>query len=506
MHRNELLKLSTLNTHWSAVTALTSLLPGLRSDLMAKISARLSLLISNTSDDSAVRVVQGVGSHPFTGSVRLLPRCLAIFTSLALATSAFANSNTTTSAPANWGATAPTMADRPDTSWTRRFNKQADVIATGDINAAIARCDQIVGRGNYCSVALSTSTSSTPFTISRSQTKVFAPPAGQPLRAASGKPSIFIGSNISQIVIENLRLAGIRSGNQPVYGIMISGSSIEDIVLRNNRFYDFDSDISAHGIIVLGSGTDNAQRIHNVTIDQNQMTNMRTGASESIAVNGNVSNWVISNNRLTNLNNIAIDAIGGEGTAPPVTFAGRVMPHPLDAARIGWIENNVVDRMSTRDNPAYGNQRSWAGAIYVDGGRRISVTGNRVTNTPWAYDIGAENCVTTENIVMRNNVAANSYYGDLRIGGYASTGYLADTIDCDPHSTEDINEGHGYVRRITVAGNRFQSSATTQSQILVEYRTTESIIAEPGLEAVNAQFEQHNLHPQGDDNAYRITE
>lgn len=451
--------------------------------------------------DSAQGCSSDSAPSGITGHILFLLLCLTLISLSASSTYA-----SETSALANWGATAPDAANRPDTNWTRRFNHKPDVIANGDINAAINRCDHVVGRGNYCSVSVSSSVTGQPFYVSRSRTRVFAPAAGRPVRAVAGRASILIEANIRQVVIENLQLAGIRSGDQPVYGIMVSGSGIEDIVLRHNRIYSFDSNTSAHGIIVLGSGTTGAQRIRNITIDNNQLTNMRTGASESIAVNGNVSNWVISNNRLTNLNNIAIDAIGGEGTVPPVTVAGRVIPHPLDAARIGWIENNVVEQMSTRNNPAYGNQRSWAGAIYVDGGRNISITGNRVTNTPWAYDIGAENCVTTEHIVMRNNFAANSYYGDLRIGGYASTGYLAGTIACDPHSTEDINEGHGYVRRITIAGNRFQSSDTTQAPILVEYRTTDSVIAEPGLEAVNAELEQSNQRPSGDANAYRTSE
>jgi len=160
--------------------------------------------------------------------------------------------------------------------------------------------------------------------------------------------------------------------------------------------------------------------------------------------------------------------------------------------------------MSTLDNPAYGRERSWAGAIYVDGARDIAITGNKVDGAPWAYDIGAENCITAENITLRNNTASNSHFGDLRLGGYTETGYLADpSINCDPLNTEDANEGHGYVRRLTIAQNRFRSQSTALPQILVEYRTTESIVAEPG---VNSEPGIGNGLAVGDGNAIRTTE
>ena len=408
-------------------------------------------------------------------------------------------------AQARWGAESPDRADRPDLRWLTGFANTADVVATGNINVAIDQCDQKVGRNNYCVVELRTVEGSGPFSIDRSKTKIVASLPSQAIAAVPGQATISIGSNIQKVVIENLQLAGVRSDFKPVYAIVVSGSHIKDIVIRKNRIYNFDSHSSAHGIVVLGSGNSEAASIKQITIDQNHLHDMRTGSSESIAVNGNVSNWVISNNLIERINNIAIDAIGGEGTVAAATIDGRIVPSPLDAARIGWIENNVVDTMSTLGNPAYGGVRSWAGAIYVDGGRSISITGNTVRNSPWAYDIGAENCVIAEDITLRNNTASNSYFGDLRLGGYAKIGYLTanNSINCDPRNSLDINEGHGYVRRLTVAENRFESVNTTEARLLVEYRTTESIIAEPGLEPAPGAGDGKALY---DDNAYRVTE
>jgi len=411
----------------------------------------------------------------------------------------------TGSAQARWGAFEPSLTEKPATSWLSRFATKADVVATHSIANAIAQCDTTVGRNNYCVVELRESTKASAFTVNRSKTKIVATPQAAPINALPNQATVAIHSNTEKVLLENLTLVGTRSDQQPIYAIVVSGQNIRDIVIRKNRIYNYDSDASAHGIVILGSGATQEQRIHRITIDRNHLHDMRTGSSETIAINGNVSHWVISNNVIERVNNIAIDAIGGEGTAPPVVYKNRVLPGTIDAARNGWIEKNRVSSMSTSDNPAYGNKHSWAAAIYVDGGRSISIVGNSVKDTPWAFDIGAENCVITENITLRNNRAHGSHFGDLRLGGYSTTGFLAknNAISCDPRITKDINEGHGYVRRLTIADNHFLSANTLEPRILVEYRTTQSIIAEPGIEP------EHSLgdgSAAGDGNAYLTTE
>lgn len=137
-------------------------------------------------------------------------------------------------------------------------------------------------------------------------------------------------------------------------------------------------------------------------------------------VNGNVKNWDIISNTVSRVNNIAINAIGGEGTSPTQVVNGRTVPGQFDAARFGFIENNHVTTMSTLSNPSYGSRHSFAAGIYIDGARDIIINNNIVTDTPWAFEIGAENCVETSNILLHNNQATQSWFGDLLIGGNAS--------------------------------------------------------------------------------------
>jgi len=50
------------------------------------------------------------------------------------------------------------------------------------------------------------------------------------------------------------------------------------------------------------------------------------------------------------------------------------------------------------------------------------------------------------------------YYGDFILGGYDEIGYKEDSergraINCDPGTSIDDNEGHGYVENVTVRNN-----------------------------------------------------
>lgn len=110
-------------------------------------------------------------------------------------------------------------------------------------------------------------------------------------------------------------------------------------MIKNNRIHNFRSRANAHAIAVFGTGDSASKVISNIVIQGNDIRNMQTGASASIAINGNVSRWAVDGNYLKNINNIGIDAIGGEGTAPNKTINGRVLPGHLDAARWGWIIN-----------------------------------------------------------------------------------------------------------------------------------------------------------------------
>jgi len=405
------------------------------------------------------------------------------------------------SAVVEWGAVALGEGDRPDRTWLELFPSEPTVVAGSSIESAIDSCDGIVGNAGYCVVEVGDTTLTGTEYLSRSRTKIIGAAAGAMIESSGDGPFFEIGSDLSRITIEGLDLAGHTSDE--VFGIIVYGDSIDRLAFVDNSFSDFEGLSNAHGIAVFGTGGSEATAVRHVVIEGNTMTNMKTGSSESLAVNGNVTQWEIRDNVLTDLNNIGIDAIGGEGTAPTtVDGEGRTVPGPFDAARFGFIEGNQVTNMSTVGNPAYGGVASWAAGIYVDGGRWIRVADNTVTNSAWAYEVGAENCLISEHITLEGNSAVDSDFGDLVLGGYAEVGFEADpTILCDPLVSNDDGEGHGSVRYLTVVGNDFLSTGTEEDVVLPQFRTTNSCISAPGISA-SRPFGDGSA--PGDGNAIRI--
>lgn len=389
-------------------------------------------------------------------------------------------------AQSDWGSESVAAKYRPSTAWTKNFSKTPDVVANASIQNAIASCDSVVGQGNYCVVQISDTAYGLPLVINRSKLKLVGKPRMKPLTSAKNGNYITIGSNRQKIVISQLDLKGRKAGDKEIFGIVVKGKNIRDIVIQNNKIHHFSSDENAHGIAVYGTGANDKESIQWVSILGNRIYSMRTGSSESIAVNGNVRSWQIRNNDLYDLNNIAIDAIGGEGTAPSVKVNGRILPGPFDVARYGFIEDNFVENMSTKGNPAYGGVEGWVAAIYVDGGHHIHVANNVVQNAPWAYEVGAENCLVSNNVTMIGNKATGSKFGDLLLGGYRKRGYdLYPAINCNPKNTIDKYEGHGYVSYLTIKQNLFNSQGVTVKVIKPQFRVRHALILEPGVKPKN---------------------
>jgi len=381
-----------------------------------------------------------------------------------------------------WGSKKIERKFRPKVGFQSKFPSTATttVQTGGSVASALGKCDEKVGKKGYCTIQLLGNPSDKTIYVTRSRTKLLGN-AGVLITTRGSRNFIELSkTGLRKIVLEGLVLSGHSAS--AVFGIVIIGTNIRQVVIRNNKIHGFKGRTDAHGIAVYGDGV---RPITNILIKENKVYNMKTGSSESIVVNGNVERWAISDNYVHDVNNIAIDAIGGEGTLLPTNF-DRVLPNPDDAARYGFIENNVVEQMSTKGNPAYGRAESWAASVYVDGAHHILIQGNDVRGSPWGIEIGAENCVISRDVVVRNNSVSGSFFGDFLVGGYAKRGYLQySSIKCDPTSTQDDNEGHGYVQRITVEKNSFQSTGSREDNIVVQYRTSFAVIKEPGVSSEN---------------------
>jgi hypothetical protein len=197
--------------------------------------------------------------------------------------------------------------------------------------------------------------------------------------------------------------------------VMGSGSHIE---LLNNNVHHIEQTFEgrdgpghgANGFGIAVYGTDAKTPISELVIDGNEVHHLKTGSSESLVVNGNVTNFRITHNVVHDNNNIGIDVIGFEHTAPDPA---------VDQARDGVVSGNLVYNITSRGNPAYQNEENSDG-IYVDGGTRILIERNVMHDVDFGIELASEHKDrATSYITARNNLIYHCHTAGVSIGGYA---------------------------------------------------------------------------------------
>lgn len=243
----------------------------------------------------------------------------------------------------------------------------------------------------------------------------------------AGVSAVFTITNSDYVTLRNLEIRNyktsgtdaVQRGQIPV-GIYIVGNG-NGVAVRNCKVHDiwqscanaFDAG-NGFGIAVYGN---NATAVNNLVLDGNEIYDLRTGSSESVALNGNVTNFTVTNNIVHDCNNIGIDFIGFEGTNGNAA---------LDQARQGTCANNLVYNIDSKFNPAYGgnfttggdNSTRSAPGIYVDGGKDIVIERNRVYACNFALSLGSEAAAkVTSNVTARNNIFNHCHVGGIVLGG-----------------------------------------------------------------------------------------
>ncbi|AGP35876.1 right-handed parallel beta-helix repeat-containing protein [Sorangium cellulosum] len=210
----------------------------------------------------------------------------------------------------------------------------------------------------------------------------------------------------SYIRVAGMTVQHFKGADTPI-GISASGSS-SFLEIRDNVVHHIESSEDAHGIAVYGTS---ATPMTDILIDGNEIRDCKLGSSESLVLNGNVTNFVVSRNEVHDNDNIGIDFIGFEGVGPSGS----------DQARNGVCVDNVVYNITSAQNPAYDGERS-ADGIYVDGGRNIVIERNKVDNSDIGIEVASEHRGrTTSNITVRNNFVSRSYQGNIMVGGYSTS-------------------------------------------------------------------------------------
>ena len=235
----------------------------------------------------------------------------------------------------------------------------------------------------------------------------------------AGRSAVLTIESRSYIRIKGFEIRNFRTAEHRLapLGISVMGAGSHIELLKNNvhnieqTFEGRDAPGSGgNGFGIAVYGTDAKTPITDLIIDGNEVHHLQTGSSESLVVNGNVTNFRITHNVVHDNNNIGIDVIGFERTAPDPA---------VDQARDGVVSGNLVYNITSRGNPAYRNDESSDG-IYVDGGTRILIEQNVMHDVDFGIELASEHKDrATSYITARNNLIYHCHTAGVSIGGYA---------------------------------------------------------------------------------------
>ena len=215
---------------------------------------------------------------------------------------------------------------------------------------------------------------------------------------------------ISGLEIRNYQTANAAS--TPA-GIWVTGTG-GHIQIMNNLVHNIGTTAEAGGdaLGIAVYGTESHDALDSITISDNQVHDLKTGNSELMTVNGNVTNFAINCNVVHDGDNIGIAAIGFEEVAPDPA---------VDYARNGMISRNTLYNITAKKNPAEGNQYN-ADGISVDTGSQVIIEQNLLYGVDIGIEIASQHKGhVAHEVTVRNNLVYHANSVGITIGGYSRT-------------------------------------------------------------------------------------
>jgi Right handed beta helix region len=234
-----------------------------------------------------------------------------------------------------------------------------------------------------------------------------------------GLVTIGAANGVSYLTIEGFTIQNYKTSSTTDVpaGILIAGSGT-GINILNNTVQKIQTTAgangNAYGIGVFGTSATPLS----VTVSGNTVTGCLTGESETTTYNGNVQNFVVSNNTIYDNDNIGMDAIGFEGVGPT----------GYDQAQGGDVFGNLIYNNSAKDNPGEGKSYDEDG-LYCDGCTNVIFERNTVYGNDLGIEAASENKgEVSSNVIIRNNLIYANNSNGISVGGYnkSSTGGSTD--------------------------------------------------------------------------------
>jgi hypothetical protein len=301
---------------------------------------------------------------------------------------------------------------------------------------------------------------------------------GVPVNGTQGLVNI-VGKR-SYITIKGFEIRHYTTTNENNVpsGVWITGSGT-GVQILNNRVHDITTKAEANGNAfgISAYGT-SKKPIAQLVISGNEVYNLRTGESESVNVDGNVTYFKITNNLVHDNDNIGIDAIGYEGVGPV----------GYDEAMYGEISGNTIYNISGITNPGEGYEYD-ADGLYCDGCAYVTFERNLILQADYGIETTSENQVCQANgtewsgpdntgtsargkfpcygryVTVRNNIFYNSNACGNSIGGYAPATKNGGHSNGGGSSYHDIFVNNTLYNNATQPGNYSEGGSTGEFQI-----------------------------------------
>ena len=303
--------------------------------------------------------------------------------------------------------------------------------------------------------------------------------------------------NKSYITISGFEIRNYTTSNEndTPTGVWITGSGT-GIRILNNRVHHItttsEQNGNAFGISVYGTSK---TPITELLISGNEVYDLRTGNSESVNVDGNVTHFAITNNLVHDNDNIGIDAIGYEGVGPV----------GYDEAMYGEISGNTIYNISGITNPGEGNSYD-ADGLYCDGCAYVTVERNVIFQVDYGIETTAENQVCQSNgtewsggntglgtaargkfpcygryVTVRNNIFYKANSCGNSIGGYAPATSEGGHSNGGGSSYHDVFVNNTLYDNGTQPGNDNEGTPSGEFQIQFQVGSAQGNIYENNL-------------------------
>jgi hypothetical protein len=277
-------------------------------------------------------------------------------------------------------------------------------------------------------------------------------------------------------------------------GVWITGSGT-GIQILNNLVHNIrttsEANGNAFGISVYGTSK---TPITQLVISGNEVYDLRTGQSESVNVDGNVTHFRITNNLVHDNDNIGIDAIGYEGVGPV----------GYDEAMYGEISGNTIYNISGITNPGEGDEYD-ADGLYCDGCAYVTIERNVILQADYGIETTSENQICQANgtewsgpnntgtaatgkspcygryVTVRNNIFYKSNACGNSIGGYAAASKAGGQSNGGGSSYHDVFVNNSLYNNATQPGSASEGGSTGEFQIQYQVGSAQGNIYENNI-------------------------